>query len=132
MHNLVKKTIHSNKLFFNKEIALEYLNNSLELYYQVIDLYLTIYSDLEITLTKYILEKNYSEILKIVHKLKGTSMYTGCILLHEYTTYLHQKLFLKNYVNIINEIKLLIELNNKIIAYLKEEMDYEKRIINCK
>ena len=76
MFETVKKIIKSNRIPFNKDIALDYLNNSNELYYEAINLYIKNYSDIEISLTKYLLEQNYSEIFKIIHKIKGVSIYT--------------------------------------------------------
>ena len=118
MTQVVKEILGNNQVEINKEKALEYLGNDFELYNQFINLYFDNYNNLDLILTKHLNNKNYHEIINIVHKIKGVAIYTGCDLYHQYVLYLHQKYKMNNFINVNIEIDLLILFNKKLINLL--------------
>lgn len=122
MYNYTKNQVISNSVTFDRKIALEYLANSYEAYYSIAISYIKNFANLQTKIDNYLKDKNYYDLMKMIHDIKGTSIYTGCELLHKYSTYLHQKLFNNDFTNLNEELDLMVKLNTIIINYLMEEV----------
>lgn len=123
MNNKVKKILGNNQLSINTKKALEYFGNDQQIYQKFIKMYCDNYRNLDLVLTNHLINKEYKEVINIIHKIKGLAIYTGCELFEEYVIYLYRKYInidLINYHNFDDEINLLIKFNQRIIYNLEK------------
>lgn len=113
--------IKTNKVDFDKNIALEYLGNNVNLYNKLIKEYVNNYKTLDNEMIIYLENNNYQKLYHEIHDIKGLSLYLGSKVLYEYGSYLSSVL-----INYINEDKINITLFEEIKLFIK----YYKNYIN--
>lgn len=108
-------------LDFDIELALDMLGGSESAFINMLNNYYEIYSCLESTLRKFVEEKDYSSIRKVVHKIKGVSLYLGSEKLLEFSKMIEEKI----YAEIISDDDILhfIEYHNRILSYIKQRVE---------
>ena len=113
--------IKTNKVDFDKNIALEYLGNNVNLYNKLIKEYVNNHKTLDNEMIIYLEKNNYQKLYHKIHDIKGLSLYLGSKVLYEYGSYLSSVL-----INYINEDKINITLFEEIKLFIK----YYKNYIN--
>lgn len=88
----VKRCIESKAVFLDKDLAIEYLGNSEEVYNILIKTYLSEYKGYDKLLLSYLESKDYNSLAMNIHKLKGICLYLGSKMMHEYSGYIVDKL----------------------------------------
>lgn len=116
-----EKVLNKDNIIFDKKLALNYFADNYDAYNDFVKMYINNYNNIDKTLLDLYKSNNYLEITKIIHNIKGISIYTGCELFYSYLCYFHKELYNKNYTNLLEQLNLFIDFNKIIINYLMEE-----------
>ena len=118
------KTLISNEEIYNdKDLALEYLNDDLVLYKDIMKTFVKSSAE-DIKCLKLGIElKDFKLIRNIIHKIKGYSYYIGNKDLYDYGNYLCTLLVKKRFLGIKRKVKIFIDYFMLVVDYKKRELN---------
>lgn len=106
---------------FDIPLALEMLGGSMKVFTNVLINYLEEYGKLENIILQFLESEDYDSIRKLVHKIKGVSLYLGSEKLLALATDIEYKIY--NNISSKTDILCFINYHNRMLEYVREQVE---------